>query len=435
MDEHSLREEIKRLIRDYYELRFADAKREDVPVSGKVFDSEELSAIVDAALDGHWTEGKYSLIFEQKLKEFIGVSHAMVVNSGSSANLLAFMTLCSYQLGERRIQKGDEVITVAAGFPTTINPIIQAGCIPVFCDINLGTYDINIVHLNKAISRKTKAIMLAHTLGNPFNVDAVVDVCKKHGLWLIEDNCDGLGSTYAEKLTGTFGDISTISFYPAHHITLAEGGAVCTNNPKLSKIARSIRDWGRDCYCKTGRDNTCGKRFGHRLGDLPEGYDHKYIYSELGYNLKNTDINIAIGIPQLAKLPGFIEKRKENFKALHDRFAKWEKYFILPKATEQADPSWFGFPLTLTERFPTKRAEFLRFLAEKKIATRLLFGGNITKQPYFKAYGIPYRVAESLANTDIVMNNAFWIGVSPLTGAAEIEKVISAFEEYLKENL
>jgi len=362
------------------------------------------------------------------------VRHAIIVNSGSSANLLAVMSLCSEKLennAKGRLRPGDEIITIAAGFPTTVNPIIQAGCVPVFCDIDLETYNINIDQLKKAISPKTKAIMIAHTLGNPFNLDEVVKICRKNNLWLIEDNCDSLGSRYNSKLTGTLGDISTLSFYPAHHITMAEGGAVCTNDDNLAMIARSIRDWGRDCVCGTGQDNVCGKRFSWKLGNLPYGYDHKYIYSELGYNLKNTDLNIAIGLAQIDKLEGFISARKKNFEMLYKGLKSIEgieKNIHLPKAEKNSDPSWFGFLLTFKESSKIKRNDLVKFLEDNGIATRLLFGGNLTKQPYFK--NIKYRKIGDLRNTDIVMNNSFWIGVYPGLDKKQINYVISKFREF-----
>ena len=425
-----LKDEIYAKVTQYYKL-FLNKEIKGVPVSGKKYDENEIIAIVDAALDGWWTEGEVTNKFEKKFCGYLGVKYTIVVNSGSSANLLALKTLTSQKLGERRLKEGDEVITVAAGFPTTINPIIQYNCIPVFCDMDLPTYSINIEQLKKAVSRKTKAIFLAHTLGNPFNVDEVVKLCKKNNLWLIEDNCDSLGSKYNNQLTGTFGDLSTHSFYPAHHITMGEGGAVCTNNNELANIARSIRDWGRDCWCQTGQDNSCRKRFEWKLGELPYGYDHKYIYSEIGYNLKNTDLNVAIGLAQMEKLNGFIEIRKRNFALLKDKLSKFQEYSILPEATENSDPSWFGFLITLKDNCPFARTDLLKYLNENNIGTRLLFGGNITKQPYFIENKIEYRVVDHLKNTDFIMNNTFWIGVYPGITDEMITHIIKKFEKFL----
>ncbi len=416
---------------EYYKL-FLNKEIKGVPVSGKKYDEKEIIAIVDAALDGWWTEGEVTNKFEKKFCTFLGVKHTIVVNSGSSANLLALKTLTSQKLGERRLKDGDEVITVAAGFPTTINPIIQCNCIPVFCDVNLSTYNVDIEQLKKAVSKKTKAILLAHTLGNPFNVEEVIKLCKKYNLWLIEDNCDSLGSRYNNQLTGTFGDLSTHSFYPAHHITMGEGGAVCTNNNELAKIARSIRDWGRDCWCQTGQDNSCRKRFEWKLGELPYGYDHKYIYSEIGYNLKNTDLNVAIGLAQMEKLNSFIEIRKRNFALLKNKLSKFQNYFILPEATENSDPSWFGFPITLKDNCPFTRKDILKYLNENNIGTRLLFGGNITKQPYFIENKIKYRIVGNLKNTDLIMNNTFWIGVYPGITEEKINYIMSIFDKFIK---
>ena len=401
-----------------------------------MYDEAELENLILASLEGWWTEGKWTELFEQKIKDFLGIRFAFACNSGSSANLLAFSALRSPTLKDRRIKKGDEVITVAAGFPTTINPIIQTGCVPVFVDIDLKTYDINVSQLEAALSDKTKAVMLAHTLGNPFNLKAVREFCDKHNLWLIEDNCDAFGSKYDSKYTGTFGDIATISFYPAHHITTAEGGIVLTDNALLSNIIRSIRDWGRHCWCPTGKDNTCKNRFKWKLGDLPEGYDHKYIYGELGYNLKMSDLHAAIGVAQMDKLESFIKKRKENFEYLYKKMKKFEQYFVLPKATENSDPSWFGFILAIRKEASINRTDFLSYLTENKIGTRLLFAGNIIKQPYFcNNKEIKYRVVGELKNTDFAMNNVFWIGVYPGITKAMLDKVVLAFEKYLASRL
>lgn len=406
-------------------------KNDAIPISGKVFGKEEIANLIEASLEGWWTEGKWTAEFENGLKKFLGIKHIHACNSGSSANLLAFATLCSSSLGDRRIKKGDEVITLAAGFPTTVNPIIQYGCVPVFVDVELATYGVNVKELEKALSKKTKAVMIAHTLGNPFDIKAVLKFCKKNKLWLIEDNCDALGSKYDGKYTGTFGDISTMSFYPAHHITTAEGGAVATNSAELSKIVLSIRDWGRHCWCQTGKDNTCQNRYKWKLGDLPEGYDHKYIYGEIGYNLKISDLHSAIGVAQLDKLPGFVKKRKENFKYLSKKMKQFEQYFILPEATTNSDPSWFGFLISIRDN-KFNREDLMRFLEGKKIGTRLLFCGNMTKQPYFtNNKDIKYRIVGNLKNTDFIMENTFWIGVYPGIDQKNIDFIVSNFDEYL----
>lgn len=403
-----------------------------VPVSGKVFDEKELVNMVEAVMDGWWTEGKYAAAFERGLADFFGLNFCAAVNSGSSANLLALSALTSFRIPEeKRLKKGDEVITVAAGFPTTINPIIQNGLVPVFVDVALGNYNAPLESIEKAVTSKTKAVFIAHTLGNPFEVAELRKLCDKHGLWLIEDNCDALGSKYDEKLTGTFGHIATCSFYPAHHITMAEGGAVLTDDPILSKIVRSLRDWGRDCVCPTGVDNFCKNRFGWKLGDLPQGYDHKYIYSEIGYNLKITDIQAALGLAQLDKLPSFIRKRRDNFAYLYEAFKKFDKYFILPAWNEKAEPSWFGFLLTIKPEAGFEREELMRYLNDKKIGTRLLFAGNITKQPYFKNYDINYRVAGDLKNTDEIMNRTFWLGVYPGLTEEMLDYVVESVAEFI----
>ena len=382
-----------------------------VPPSGKVIGAKEIQNMVEASLDGWLTTGRFNDSFEKRLGEFLGVKHVLTTTSGSSANLLAVSALTSPLLGERALKAGDEVITVAAGFPTTVNPLLQYGLIPVFVDIHLPTYNIDPALIEEAVSEKTRAIMLAHTLGNPFALDEVIRVAKKYDLWVIEDCCDALGSTYRGQKVGTFGDIGTLSFYPAHHITMGEGGAVFTKNGKLKKIIESFRDWGRDCYCPPGKDNTCGKRFGWQLGDLPEGYDHKYTYSHVGYNLKITDMQAAVGLAQMDRLPGFIESRKNNFQYLKDRLSYLEEFLILPEATSGSDPSWFGFPVTLRDEVPFKRVDLLKALDKKKIGSRLLFAGNLTRQPYFKHQS--YRVSGDLTNTDRVMNRTFWIGIYP----------------------
>ena len=411
----TLRQEISELVRRYATTALQTPEfrpgQSAIPATGKLIGPEEIQFMVDAALDGWLTTGRFNDAFEKELAAYLGVRHVMTVNSGSSANLLAFMALTSPRLGERAILPGDEVIGVAAAFPTTVNPLLQYGAVPVFVDVLPDTYNIDAQQIEAAITPKTKAIMIAHTLGNPFDLASVSQLCKKHGLWLIEDCCDALGSTYAGQPVGTFGDIATISFYPAHHITMGEGGAVFTNNPELKLIAESFRDWGRDCYCAPGKDNTCNKRFCWKLGDLPEGYDHKYTYSHLGYNLKITDMQAACGLAQLDKADRFIAQRRRNFTYLHAQLAACEEFLILPRATEHADPSWFGFPITLREGAPVSRLDLLTYLDQNKVGTRLLFAGNLTRQPYM--VGRNYRVSGSLDNTDTVMNHTFWIGVQP----------------------
>ncbi|MFN3998112.1 lipopolysaccharide biosynthesis protein RfbH [Algoriphagus sp.] len=399
-----------------------------IPPSGKVLGKEELVNMVEASLDGWLTTGRFNQLFEKKLAEFLGVKYALSVNSGSSANLVAFNTLTSPRLGDRAIKKGDEVIGVAAGFPTTVNPIIQFGAIPVFVDVDLTTHNINADLIEAAITPKTKAIMLAHTLGNPFNLDKVTELCKKYNLWLVEDTCDALGATYDGKMVGTFGDISTLSFYPAHHITMGEGGAVFTNSAELKLIAESFRDWGRDCYCAPGCDNTCGCRFEQKHGDLPYGYDHKYVYSHSGYNLKITDMQAACGLAQLDKADGFIEKRRENFNYLYNRLQNLSEFLELTTPTPKSNPSWFGFPITLKPESGVNRVDLLRFMDQNKIGSRLLFAGNLTKQPYFK--DVEHRVVGELTNTDITMNQTFWIGLYPGLGEEHFEFVAEKLEEF-----
>lgn len=400
-----------------------------IPPSGKLIGSQELRNMVDASLDGWLTTGRFNDAFEQELARMIGVRYVLTVNSGSSANLVAFSALTSPQLGERAIRPGDEVISVAAGFPTTVNPIIQCGSVPVFVDVELGTYNIDAEKIAAAITPKTRAIMLAHTLGNPFNLDIVMELCRKHNLWLVEDCCDALGSTYRGQHVGTFGDIATVSFYPAHHITMGEGGAVFTNNPELKRIAESFRDWGRDCYCPPGKDNTCGKRYCWKLGSLPAGYDHKYTYSHIGYNLKITDMQAACGLAQLQKLPQFVATRRLNFEYLKERLSSCEEFLILPQAAENSNPSWFGFPITIRESSPVRRAELLDYLTQKNIGTRLLFAGNLTKQPSMENQN--YRVSGSLANTDVVMNDTFWVGIHPALEPEALEFIAKTIEIYL----
>ncbi len=429
----TLRWQIAKLVDEYAAIALAPEPfspgTSAIPPSGKLIGADELKLMVEASLDGWLTTGRFNDEFEEKLAKFLGVRHLFTVNSGSSANLVAFSTLTSSKLGDRAIKPGDEVIGVAAGFPTTVNPILQFGAVPVFVDIELGTYNIDASRIEAAINPKTKAIMLAHTLGNPFNLEAVTALCKKYGLWLVEDCCDALGSTYNGELVGTFGDIGTLSFYPAHHITMGEGGAVFTNNPDLKQIAESFRDWGRDCYCPPGKDNTCNRRFCWKLGDLPEGYDHKYTYSHLGYNLKITDMQAACGLAQLKKAPAFIQKRKQNFTYLREHLASCEELLILPEATPHSDPSWFGFPITLKDNAPVNRVDLLRYLDQYKIGTRLLFAGNLTRQPYM--IGRNFRISERLTNTDIVMNNTFWIGVQPSLTEEMLAFASEKIEAYL----
>ena len=411
----ALRTEISKLVEEYAAIALAPNPfvpgATMVPPSGKLIDTAELKNMVEASLDGWLTTGRFNFQFEKKLATFLGVKHLITVNSGSSANLVAFSTLTSPKLGERAIKSGDEVIGVAAGFPTTVNPILQFGCVPVFVDVDPLTHNIDASKIEAAIGPKTKAIMLAHSLGNPFNLDVVTALCKKYKLWLVEDCCDALGSTYRGQLVGTFGDIATLSFYPAHHITMGEGGAVFTNSDELKKIAESFRDWGRDCYCRPGKDNTCGKRFCQQFGDLPFGYDHKYTYSHLGYNLKITDMQAACGLAQLEKVAQFIQARKDNYAFLKECLKPCEEFIHLPEPTEHSDPSWFGFPITLKENCPVSRLDLLNYLDENKVGTRLLFAGNLTRQPYM--VGAKYRISGDLTNTDIVMNSTFWIGIQP----------------------
>jgi CDP-4-dehydro-6-deoxyglucose reductase, E1 len=433
MNKEQLRQQILELVTQYGQLATTPVPFEAgvtvVPPSGKVIGAREMELMVEASLDGWLTTGRFNDQFERKLAEYIGVKHLITVNSGSSANLVAFTALTSPKLGERAIRPGDEVIGVAAGFPTTVNPIIQNGAVPVFVDVELGTYNIDVTKLEAAISPRTKAIMLAHTLGNPFNLEVISALCKKHGLWLVEDCCDALGSTYQGRKVGTFGDIGTLSFYPAHHITMGEGGAVFTNNDELRLIAESIRDWGRDCYCPPGKDNTCGKRFCWKMGNLPEGYDHKYTYSHLGYNLKITDMQAACGLGQLDRVDEFVAKRKANFQYLRDRLSTCEEVLLLPSATPQSDPSWFGFPVTLKDSAPCSRLELLTFLDQQKVGTRLLFAGNLTRQPYMQ--GRNYRVSGELVNTDTVMNQTFWVGVYPGLTQSALDYVADQLENFL----
>jgi CDP-6-deoxy-D-xylo-4-hexulose-3-dehydrase len=433
LEKDKLRKQILSLVRDYAELEFAPKLftpgKSAIPPSGKLIGSEELENMVEASLDGWLTTGRFNSLFEQKLAKFIGVKYALTVNSGSSANLVAFSTLTSSRLGPRAIKRDDEVIGVAAGFPTTVNPIIQFGAIPVFVDVDALTHNIDATKIEAAISPKTKAIMLAHSLGNPFNLEVVTALCKKYNLWLIEDCCDALGTTYKGQMVGTFGDIGTLSFYPAHHITMGEGGAVFTNSHELKQIAESFRDWGRDCYCAPGKDNTCSKRFSWQLGELPFGYDHKYTYSHLGYNLKITDMQAACALAQLEKAPEFIRVRKENFDFLKGRLKSCEEFIQLPKATEDSDPSWFGFPITLKRECPVSRVDLTTYLDQHKVGTRLLFAGNLVRQPYME--NVKYRISGDLTNTDNVMHNTFWIGVQPALSKEMLEYAVQKIEEYL----
>ena len=422
------------LVEDYSRINFKEKDFipgvSDVPVSGKFIGSLEVKNMVEAALDGWLTTGRFNSEFEEKLSNFLGIKCLLTVNSGSSANLIAFSTLTSPKLKDRAIQKGDEVISVAAGFPTTINPIIQFGAIPVFVDVKIPTYNIDEDLIDSAITKKTKAIMLAHTLGNTFNVKKIKEICEKYNLWLIEDSCDALGSKFNNQNVGTFGDLATLSFYPAHHITMGEGGAVFTNSKKLERIAESFRDWGRDCYCEPGKDNTCNKRFGWKLGDLPFGYDHKYTYSHLGYNMKITDMQAACGLAQLDRLDEFINKRKKNFNFLYKNLKDLENILILPEPEPGSDPSWFGFPLSIRKNTKFNRNDLVQYLNNKKIGTRLLFSGNLVKQPYMK--NVIFKIHRDLKITDFVMENTFWIGLYPGLTEKHLEYSVSEIKNFFK---
>jgi len=423
---------IKELVKNYYEEVFKDKKNDNIPASGKIFDEKELINAIDAVLDGVWTHGRFSELFQNKLSGFLGIKYAMLANSGSSANLLAVSSLFAPNIGERRIKPGDEIITTACGFPTTINPIIQNNAVPAFVDIKMDTYNIDENMVEDAISDKTRAIIAAHTLGNPFNIDNIMKICKKHDLFLIEDACDALGSKYNGRYVSNFGDLGTFSFYPAHQITMAEGGAVVTNNPAIKKAVESIRDWGRDCLCLPGIDDTCKKRFSQKFGGLPEGYDHKYTYSTIGYNLKGNDILAAIGLAQLEKLSFFMEIRERNFKLLKKSLSEFDDYFFFQEKEPKSKPCWFGFLITLREDIKFTRNEIIDFLEKNKISTRLLFGGNITKQPYFKNYEIKYRNTE-LKNTDRAMNNSFWVGIYPGLEESDIIYVYEKISEFTRQ--
>jgi CDP-6-deoxy-D-xylo-4-hexulose-3-dehydrase len=430
----SSREAVQEAVRAYF--RVAHTPRpfvpgvSPVPVSGKVYDQADMLSLVDSGLDFWLTTGRFAAEFEKKLSRRLGLNYALLTNSGSSANLLAVSALTSPLLKDRRLQEGDEVLTVAASFPTTINPLLQNNLVPVFIDVDLGTYGPKTEEIERALSHKTKAIIFAHTLGNPFDLDAVMAVAKKHNLFVIEDSCDALGSTYRGKPVSTFGDLATFSFYPAHHITMGEGGAVVTANNFIHRALESIRDWGRDCWCAPGKDNTCAKRFSWQLGDLPFGYDHKYTYSHLGYNLKATDMQAAVGVTQLDKLDGFIEARKGNFRRLKEGLASYTEHLVLPEPTPGSDPAWFGFPITVKETAPFTRETLTGFLESRKIATRLLFAGNILRQPYFK--GRAHRVSGDLTNTDRIMRSTFWIGVFPGLTSPMIAYVLEQFEAFFK---
>ena len=428
-----LRQQIRGLVRAYHAAAFAGRDfvpgESAVPVSGKVFDAHELELLVESALDFWLTTGRFAREFEQRFARWMGVRHCLLVNSGSSANLVALSALTSPKLGDRRLRPGDEVITAAEGFPTTVNPILQHQLVPVFLDSHIPTYNLDVARLEEAIGPRTRAIMVAHTLGNPFDLATVMRVAKQHDLWVIEDTCDAVGATYDGRKVGTFGDLATVSFYPAHHMTMGEGGAVLVRDPKLKVIAESFRDWGRDCWCEPGKDNTCGKRFDWQLGELPCGYDHKYIYSHVGYNLKLTDMQAAVGVAQLDKLEGFIAARRRNFDYLKEGLAGLEEQVILPEATPHSVPSWFGFPITVREEAGIERNAVIAGLEQAKIATRLLFAGNLLRQPAYR--DIPHRVVGELTNADRVMNQTFWIGVYPGLGEPQLAYVIETLQGLL----
>lgn len=435
--EQELRSSVLKAVELFYEHKFRSTEflpgKTYIPVSGKVFDAAELLHLVDASLDFWLTAGSYAQKFEQRFADWMGVKHCLLVNSGSSANLLALSTLTSPKLGERRLQPGDEVITVAAGFPTTVNPIFQNHLVPVFVDVKFPSCEIEVDQLEAALSDRTRAIIVAHTLGNPFDLESVVSFAQRHNLWLIEDNCDAVGSLYDDRKTGTFGHLSTVSFYPAHHITMGEGGAVLTQDSTLKRIAESFRDWGRDCWCPPGVDNSCGKRFGWQLGDLPHGYDHKYTYTHVGYNLKVTDMQAAVGVAQLDKVDYFIEQRRRNFSLLLSQLEAFQDYLYLPSPTPKSNPSWFGFPLAVRETAPFTRNQLVKYLEQRRIGTRLLFGGNLTRQPLYK--GLNYRTVGDLSQTDRVMNQTFWIGVFPGITEAMIIYIGKVFQDFVETSM
>ncbi|OGC22769.1 lipopolysaccharide biosynthesis protein RfbH [candidate division WOR-1 bacterium RIFOXYB2_FULL_42_35] len=437
MDQDKLKKKILKEVEKFYK---AGKKTKFIPgqsrvnYAGRVYDEKELVNLVDSALEFWLTYGRYSIEFETRLAQFIGVKYCSLVNSGSSANLLAVAALTSPKLGERALKRGDEIITVAAGFPTTIAPILQNGCVPVFVDVSLPSYNVDCSQLEKAVTKKTKAIILAHTLGNPFDINKVKKICKKYNLWLIEDNCDSLGSKYNGKYTGTFGDIATCSFYPPHHLCMGEGGALLTSNPQLKRLIESFRDWGRDCWCPSGKDDSCKKRFKWQLGELPYGYDHKYIYSHFGYNLKATDLQASIGCAQLDKLPGFIAARKKNYKFLRQALDKFSDKLFFSEALPDADPSWFGFLITVRSEAGFNREQIVNYLEEKKIQTRMLFAGNMIRHPAFdemRKSGQGYRVVGKLKNTDLIMNNTFWIGVYPGMTKDKLKYMVSVITDFI----
>lgn len=430
----NLRAQILELTAEYARERWREQPfvpgESPVPVSGRVFDHEEVVSLVDSGLDFWLTAGRFAEDFQREFAQWIGCRKCLLVNSGSSANLLAVSTLTAPTLGERALKPGDEIITSATGFPTTVNPILQNGCIPVFLDGQVPTYNMDTTHLEEAVTPRTKAIVLAHTLGNPFDLEHIGEVARRHNLWLVEDTCDAVGASYNGRNVGTFGDLATVSFYPAHHMTMGEGGAVLMQSPALAKLAESFRDWGRDCWCAPGKDNTCGKRWNWQLGDLPHGYDHKYIYSHIGYNLKLTDMQAAVGVVQLGKLPGFIEARRRNFAALYERLEPFADQLILPESEPCADPSWFGFPITVRSGLLEDRDTLVHTLNEAKIGTRLLFGGNLLRQPAYKA--IPHRVVGTLESADRIMRATFWIGLYPSLGESHFDHVAEVLGRVLR---
>lgn len=435
-DSNPSRKKILDLVKDHYREAFPTKEfvpgKTHIPVSGKVFDADEIVQLVDASLDFWLTTGRYAYRLERELAKFVGVRHSFLVNSGSSANLVALSALTSHKMGDKQLHPGDEVITVAAGFPTTVNPIIQNRLTPVFVDVRLDTYNIDVTMLDEALSPKTRAIMIAHTLGNPFDVDAVTSFAKKHDLLLVEDNCDALGSTYKGKRTGSFGDVSTCSFYPAHHITTGEGGAVFANKPALKPLIESFREWGRDCWCEPGDENTCGKRFDWQLGDLPHGYDHKYTYDHVGYNLKITDMQAAVGVAQMGKLESFTAARKANWQVVREGLDSLKEFFMLPEPTPSSDPSWFGFPMSVRPETGIERLDLVLFLEDRKIATRLLFSGNIARQPAYLE--LPTRSVGKLENSDFIMNNTLWLGVYPGLTSEMLSYMIESVHEYVQKH-